>query len=138
MQQQQQLQLQQLQLQQRNNVQPTQIYPDNTLKQNKTKPISITDNIEEETDDDKQIKKEELGFISVNKERVINELKTPLLLFILFTMLTSFQYLDLLDTYVPRLANVVVEGQRATNVMGMLMKSMIFVVLFTVIRRYIL
>ena len=94
------------------------------------------DDIDEDTVSKKNKKN---GILSVNKNQIINELKTPLLLFVLFTMLTSFQYLNLLHKYLPRLANIVdEEGHQITNVLGMLMKSMIFVVLFVIIRRFVL
>lgn len=139
MQQQQQLQFQQLQqlqqFQQLQQLQKQTVQSNNNENNPTHQQFNIKEEEEEVVEDEELKAKKEVN--TLNKNRIINELKTPILLFILFAILTSSQYLNILHTYAPRLGNI--QGDVTnTNILGMLMKSMIFVFLFVIIRRYVL
>jgi TolA-binding protein len=131
MQQLQQLQLQQLQQSQQKDA----INKSETVVAKKIKKLKDDSEIDAEVDEvvdqanDDTDKKKKLKDIS----KIMNECKTPAILFILFICLTSQPYMNFIASQFPRLAQV---GEE-TNMLGMLLKAMVFVAAFAAIKRYI-
>lgn len=92
----------------------------------------------EEEQEEKRIKKEKKNK-QTNYYKITDVLKSPVLLFILFVLFTSPQYLNTLHTFFPRLADTLnKEGINELNIMGILIKAIVFVFVYVIIRKYMI
>ncbi len=71
---------------------------------------------------------------SDDNNKMINELKKPCVLLVLFILLNLPMFINLLNTYLPKMGS---DESGNSTMMGVIARAMVFVILYVTIDRYL-